>query len=97
LDIKRKEKHREEKEEGDHKMDDPKRQSETVEAKIVQIVKNGDHLAITYASINPNLRVTKTVFNKNKNFALLSQEYITPPWDHEIGINPKKPFFVKYK
>jgi len=76
---------------------DPKRQSETVEAKIVQIVKLGDRLAVTYASVNPFFNVTKTLFSRDKNFALLAQEYITPPWDHEIGINPKKPFSTKYK
>lgn len=71
---------------------DPKRQFEMVKGKIVQIVKKDHNLAITYTSTDKSLHITKTFYIKDLMFSMKVQDYIYPPWDHELGINPKKPF-----
>ncbi len=72
------------------------REHESIYCKIIQVVKKDDRLAITYGSTDNKLPHTRTIFSKDKWFALSAQNVIGPPWDHELGIDPKRPF-ASYK
>lgn len=72
------------------------REHESFKCKIIQVAKKDNRLAITYGCVNGQSEKTRTYFTRDTWFAMKAQDFVGPPWDHELGIDPKQPF-LSYK